>query len=173
MDAVNEHTLEPELDALRSAWPERALSALAMVALGLLCLIVTLTVVARWLGTTFVPDDVLLVRELMVAIVLLPLGVVTACREHIEVSVFTERVALRGKRMLAVLGHLVGIVFAGGLFWAAMSMLGRAWSTGEYYYGDLYIPVWIGNAVFAFGVGAFLLRLLALLLIDLHRCFRR
>lgn len=168
---------QADLPAVIPNRPERTLSALAAVGLALLCLIVTITVVVRSLGFVLIPDDVLLVQELMVVVILLPLGAVTALRQHISVTVFTERVAQRGQARLALLAHLVGSVFAGVLLWVGLRALIGALDSGEYYDGEIYLPTWIGWSVFSLGAGVFLLRLLllfhhdatALLRMDRHR----
>lgn len=149
-----------DLPAVNPTWPERALSALAAVGLALLCLIVTTTVVVRSLGFVLIPDDVLLVQELMVVVILLPLGAVTALRQHIAVTVFTERVSLRGKTRLALFAHVVGSIFAGILLWVGVQALLGALRSGEYYDGEIYLPTWLGWSVFSLGAGVFLLRLL-------------
>ncbi len=158
----------PEPAPRRASQPERMLSALAVLAVGLLSVVVTLSVVTRWLGWGLIPDSVLLARELMVATIMLPLAVVTAGREHISVTVFTTKAGHRTRLVLEVIGHGVGLVFAGGLLLAGWRFLADAVVTGEYYDGDLYIPFWIGWAVFVFGAAAFFLRLAAMLVIDLQ-----
>lgn len=145
---------------------ERVLSALAAVGLVLLCIIVTTTVVVRAIGFVLIPDDVLLVQELMLGVVLLPLAAVTVRRRHIAVTVFTERLPLRGKAALALLAHAVGCVFAGALGWAGGRSLLAALASGEYYDGDLHLPTWIGWGMFTFGTGVFLLRLILQLYLD-------
>jgi TRAP-type C4-dicarboxylate transport system permease small subunit len=164
---------DSEFPPLRPSWPERALSLLATVAVGLLCALVTLGVVSRLVGRPLVPDNVLLVQEMMVAVILLPLAVVTVLREHIAVTVFTRRAGARTQRLLAVLGHLVGLVFSGALLWASARLLSRSLASGEYYYGALDIPVWTGHAMFVVGAAAFTLRLLVMLAIDLLAVLRR
>ncbi|MEC7256654.1 MAG: hypothetical protein VXW58_02445, partial [Pseudomonadota bacterium] len=60
---------------------ERALAGVAIVGLFAMAALITLNVVSRWIGRAIVPDDIQLVKELMVLVILLPLGVVTAARE--------------------------------------------------------------------------------------------
>ncbi len=155
------------LGPLPPTWPERRFGDLANLGLALLCLVVSITVISRWLYRGIIPDDVLWVQELMVVVVLAPLGLVTAAREHIEVTIFTERSQDRTKRHLACLGHLMGLIFVGFLAWAAWRLLAGAWASGEYYDGDLRIPHWIGYGLFFAGLSAFALRLLAMLIHDL------
>lgn len=152
--------------------PERMLSALASMALAAMGVLVALVVLSRVLGVTLVPDSVLLVRELMVLVILLPLATITVLREHIAVTVFTSAFGPRVQRLLAVLGHLVGLVFASALFMAGMRLLSRSYASGEYYYGVLNIPQWVGHGLFVLGVGVFGIRLLVMLTRDIAACAR-
>ena len=145
------------------SWLERTFTALAMVATGLLCFIVTLTVVSRWVFRPLIPDDVLIVRELMVAVILLPLASVSARHAHIAVTFFTDLAGPRTHSVLERLGYLVGLLFTSALIWAGSLLFMSAWSSGEYYDGDLYIPMWIGYATFLVALAAFGLRLAVLL----------
>ncbi len=159
--------LSRDLAASEPTWAERRFGDLANLALGLLCLLVTISVVSRWLYRNVIPDEVLWVQELMVVVVLAPLVLVTAAREHIEVTIFTKRAGETAKRRLACLGHLVGLVFVGFLVWAAWRLFTDALASGEYYEGELRLPHWLGYGLFFAGILAFGLRLLALLAGDL------
>lgn len=167
MDAVN----EPSPTGL--SVPERVLVSLAIAGLFAMAALITINVISRWIGRSIIPDDVLLVQELMVPVILLPLGIVTALRQHISVELFTEKVPLAGQRVLAVLAHLVGLAFGGILLWAALRGFASSWSTQDYHNGVLHIPMWLGQGVFVFGIGLFVLRLLMLLSSDLRDILRQ
>ena len=155
MAAVN----PPEPRASPESAVERLLLRAGAVAIGLLGAIVTATVLARWFDWLRVPDDVLLVRELMIAVILLPLAAVTARRLHIAVALFTGRAAGGTRRRLERLGDAVGLGFVGLLLWAGIRHLLGALATGEYHDGELEIPAFIGPAVYVLGLGACCLRL--------------
>jgi TRAP-type C4-dicarboxylate transport system permease small subunit len=156
METVSQVATGPESESRA----ERFLTALGMLAIGALCAIITVIFLSRWLYHPFIPDDVLIVRELMVAVILLPLASVTANRLHIAVTVFTDGKPDKTRLILSRFGNAIGLVFVGLLLLAgARSMLG-AIETGEYYDGDIYIPVWIGYSVYVLGLAAFFLRLL-------------
>ncbi len=147
------------------------LARIAVVGLFAMALIVTVNVISRWMARALIPDDVYLVQELMVLVILLPLGVVTATRQHIRVDLFTEWLPTRGKSLLAVLEHLVGLVFVGLLGWAAWVGAQRAWLTQDYYSGVLDIPMWIGHSTYLVGIALFFLRLMIMLYHDLRALF--
>ncbi len=154
------------------SWPERALLFLAMVGIAMLCAIVTITVVSRAIYRPLIPDDVLLVREVMVATILLPLAIVTTGRAHIAVTIFTNWMSDAARRWLSALGHLIGTAFAAVLCYAGWWLLKDAWRTAEYFDGDIYLPTWIGYATFVLAMLLFLIRLILMLVADL-RSLRR
>lgn len=161
-----------ELPPVQPTRLERLLAVLATAALAALCILVTVGVLSRLVGYPIIPDNVLLVREAMVVVILLPLAVITATRDHIAVTVFTDGAGRTMQRLLGVLGHIVGLVFAGALVAAGQNLLMRSWNSAEYYYGALEVPTWIGHALFLLAAVVFALRLLALLVRDvaaLHR----
>jgi TRAP-type C4-dicarboxylate transport system permease small subunit len=148
---------------------EHGLGICARIALMALCAVVTVSVVSRALWNNIIPDDVLLVSELMLVVILAPLALVTAMREHIVVSIFTDRLGAGMRRALDILGHLVGLLLFGVLTYAFASMLLNSWSTGEYYEGILGIPHYIGHAFATVAMAVVVMRLLLLLLADLRR----
>ncbi len=152
---------------------ERAGVRAAGLALVLLCAIVTINVVSRWLWHALIPDDILLVSELMLVVILGPIALVTAEREHIAVTVFTQRFvegqAGQGRwgqgarRFCDGLGYLAGIAFFGFLLAAFWTLLAKSWRTGEYYDGLLNIPQWPGLAFATLAVAGVIGRLVYLL----------
>ena len=138
----------------------------------LLCLVVTITVFSRWLYKPIIPDDVLIVRELMVAIILLPLASVTAARAHIAVTVFTNWLGGLCKIVLSALGHFTGLVLVTGLIWAGGRLFWSSWKSGDYFDGNIYIPAWIGYAVFLLALMAFAIRLAVQFMSDMLRSFK-
>lgn len=145
---------------------ERAGVKAAGLALVALCLIVTVNVLSRWFWHALIPDDILLVSELMLVVILGPLALVTAEREHIAVTVFTARAGQGARRLMACLGHLAGLLFFGFLLVAFWKLLEKSWRTGEFYDGLLGLPQWPGLALATAGVAGILLRLAFLLARD-------
>jgi TRAP-type C4-dicarboxylate transport system permease small subunit len=154
------------------ARPERLLADLAALAIAILCVVITVTIVSRWLYRGIVPDDVLIVRELMVVVILLPLAAVSAKRAQIAVTIFTKGIKGRGAAALSAFGHLAGALFIGALLAAGARMFLGSWASGDYYDGDLYIPMWLAHGMYTLGLGAFLVRLIANMIADLRTVAR-
>lgn len=148
--------------------PERLAADLAAFGIAALCLIITITVVSRWVYRGLIPDDVLIIREIMVVVILLPLAAVSASRAQIAVTVLTNHLRGRANHLLDALGNLVGLIFIGMLLFAGLRMLAGSWDTQDYYEGQLSIPMWLANLVYSVGLSALFLRLAANLVGDLR-----
>lgn len=148
---------------------ERGGASAAGLALVLLCAIVAVNVITRALWVAVIPDDILLVSELMLIVILGPVALVTADREHIAVTIFTDRAGQGAKRALSCLAQLAGLAFFGFLLAAFWELLLKAWRTGEYYDGILDIPQWPGLALAVAAVAGVMLRLAWLLFVDFRR----
>ena len=145
------------------------LSVLALIALGL---VIFANVVARALFGTSVPDAIILVRELMVAAVILPMAAATAARSHVAVTFVSDRLPRRMRSRLIVLGHVAGLLALTPLIYAAWRVAGQAFASGEFYYGDLNIPRWPGVTLFLAGLALMWVRLAVLLAGDLGQLRR-
>ena len=137
-----------------------------------MAIIITTNVISRWIGRPIVPDDILLVQELMVIVIIFPLSLVTASRLHISVDFFTEGAGEKGKTSLALLEHIIGFIFMFLLAFAAINGTSKSWSTQEYYPGVLDIPVWFGNLLFTIGIVFFLYRLIIMAIYDFRKLSR-
>lgn len=160
---------------LPPAQPNRAelfMLNISVIAFYGMAVIVTTNVISRWIGRPIIPDDILLVQELMVIVIMFPLALITACRLHISVDVFTEGLDKKRKTILALLEHSVGLIFLSLLAWAATNGMSKAWSTQEYYSGVLDIPVWIGHFLFTIGILFFLFRLAIMAVYDFRSLLR-
>ncbi|MDM7457778.1 MAG: TRAP transporter small permease [Paracoccus sp. (in: a-proteobacteria)] len=142
------------------------LAALALVGLGL---VIFANVVMRAGFGSAVPDAIIMVRELMVAAIVLPMAAATAARGHVAVTFFSDRMSLGLRARLIVLGHVVGILALIPLIYAALRVTGQAFRSGEFYYGDLNLPRWPGIALFLTGLVLMWLRLAILLVGDLRQ----
>lgn len=148
---------------------ERTLLDLAVLALIALGLVIFANVAMRALLGTSVPDAIILVRELMVAAILLPLAAATAARSHVAVTFVSDRLPPRLRANLILLGHVVGLLALMPLIYAAWRVTGQALASGEFYYGDLNLPRWPGVALFMAGLVLMWVRLAILLVGDLKQ----
>jgi TRAP-type transport system small permease protein len=160
-----------ELAAVSPSRAERLLAGISVVGLFTMAVIVAINVVSRWLWSALIPDDIILIQEFMVIVILFPLGVVTAAREHIQVDVFTLWLPRRIQNGLSVLEQCVGLAFIAVLAWAAWRGLMDAWRTQDYYSGTLDVPMWLGHTSFFVGISFFLFRLVLMLFRDLRKLF--
>jgi TRAP-type C4-dicarboxylate transport system permease small subunit len=85
---------------------EAALLAIAALCIVLLGVVITANVVGRQFFGAGVPDAIVLVRELMVGVVVLPLAYVTAERAHISVEFVFNMVGARAKRAMTAFASL-------------------------------------------------------------------
>lgn len=151
---------------------ERVLLAAGAAAILLLGLMITANVLGRaLLGVTF-PDSVTVVRELMVAAIVLPLAAATAARGHVAVTVLADRLPPRAQAWLVALGWVVGALALLPLLWAGWNELAHNWTTGGFFPGDARLPRWPGRALFFLGVVACWVRLVTLAWEDGRRAAR-
>lgn len=146
---------------------ERVLIAISLVAIALICLVVTYTVLARTVHAPLIPDDVQIVRQLLVVVIIFPMAAVTALRMHIAVTVFTEKLPERLKHGLAVLGDVLGLVLFTVLLAGAVELFTASFMSGEYFDGDIDIPYWMVHGAYMFALAALWLRMLAMTWTDL------
>jgi TRAP-type C4-dicarboxylate transport system permease small subunit len=145
------------------------LAALAVLTMGAM---ITLNVILRLFGTAL-PDSVVLVRELMVAAIILPLAAVTAARAHVCVEVVTNMLPPRMTDFLILLGWVIGLIAFAPLVYAGWRELSATWSNNSFYFGDLSLPKWPGRLIFFLGMVAFWLRLLVVLVQDSRSFFTK
>ncbi|ODT61102.1 MULTISPECIES: TRAP transporter small permease [Paracoccus] len=145
------------------------LSVLALIALGV---VIFANVVMRAVLGSSVPDAIILVRELMVAAIILPMAAATAARSHVAVTFLSDRMPVRVRSRLIVAGHVIGLLALIPLIYASWRVTGQAWRSGEFYYGDLNLPRWPGIALFMIGLALMWVRLAILLVGDVAQLRR-
>ena len=108
-----------------------SLGALAVIALGVL---ITSNVIARALFASQVPDSVTMVRELMVAAILLPLAAATAARAHVSVAFVTDRFPDRARSVLIVAGSAIGMLALAPLIYSGGREFFAVVEKGSFFY---------------------------------------
>lgn len=145
-------------------------SSAAVVVLGALVIV---SISSRVLTGRSIPDDNVMVGDLMVAIVALSWAVVTATRGNIVVEVFTNWMSERAQFWLGALGSLVGLVMIVPLAWASYTMLRHSLLRGTYYDGILAWPQWPARMLFFYAFVLMALRLVLLMADDIAAALGR
>jgi TRAP-type C4-dicarboxylate transport system permease small subunit len=138
---------------------ERVLLAISLGALGLICLVVTYTVIARTIHTPLIPDDVQIVRQLLVVVIIFPMAAVTALRMHIAVTIFTEKLKRGAKRSLIVFGDVLGLALFTVLLAGSVELFTASFTSGEYFDGDIDIPYWMVHGAYMVALAVLWLRM--------------
>lgn len=147
---------------------EHLLDTVAAVAIVLLCLLITLNIIAREVIQTGVPDIIIIVQELMVPAILFPLANATAMRAHIAIEVIANFFPATLNRWIAVLAALTGILVAGVLLFAGWMEFWKTFNSNAHYGGTFHWPKWPSRALFVIAIAIFQLRLLHVFWVDLR-----
>lgn len=139
------------------------LAVLAVLALGLL---ITTSVVLRVFFNSGVPDTIVMVRELMVAAIVLPLAAASSARAHIVVEFLTNQFPARMQGWFVVFGTAFGVLALSPLIYAGWKETLHAMQSGGFYFGQLQLPKWPGHLLFLVGMSFCWLRLLLLVVGD-------
>ena len=145
---------------------ENLLLELAVYALIGLGLLITLSVLLRVFLNSGIPDTIVLVRELMVAAIVLPLAAATTARAHIVVEFLTNRLPTSMQSWLVVFGSAFGLLALMPLLYAGWNETARTFASGGFFYGELSLPKWPGRVLFLLGISFCWLRLLSMLVAD-------
>ncbi|SNR27424.1 TRAP transporter small permease [Puniceibacterium sediminis] len=139
------------------------LAVAAVIGLGVL---ITATVLLRVCFNSGVPDAIVMVRELMVAAIVLPLAVTTAQRAHIAVEFVSNHLSENGQKALVVLGSVAGLFALAPLIYAGWREAAHAMTSGGFFFGELMLPKWPGRVIFLIGMSFCWLRLLLMVVAD-------
>ncbi|MBJ3764173.1 TRAP transporter small permease [Maribius pontilimi] len=132
------------------------LAAIAVIGLGAL---ITISVCLRIFLNSGIPDTVVMVRELMVAAIVLPLAATATARANIVVEVLTQHMPRRWQDWLVVFGSVMGLLALLPLMWAGWREVTGAFESGAFFFGQLSLPKWPGRVIFFFGIAICWLRL--------------
>lgn len=147
---------------------ERFLLNLAVAAVIALGLMITISVISRSLFNVALPDTIIIVRELMVAAIVLPLAAATLARSHVAVEFLAAKLPLKAQAWLVVSGSVVGVFALMPLIYAGGREFAHTVTSGGFFYGDLNLPKWPGRLVFLVGMTACWLRLLVMIIQDIR-----
>ncbi len=166
---------EPARNAGRPFWPrlngilgriETVLSDLGAIFILLICIYVVLGIFLRSVVGAQIPDEVVIISELMVGALVLPLALVAAQRGFIAVEVFTGRLGARAIAWLGALAAFVGLTAIIPITIAGYLSVSEAIHQGNYAFGQLSLPEWPGKLAFFVGYLVFVVRLTFLFIQD-------
>lgn len=146
---------------------ERALLVISVMALIAVGLLMGAAILSREFLGFGIPDDTVLVSQLMLISITCALGYVTAQRAHIAIDILYDKLGPRTRLAFDIVGSIAGLLalvpvalWAFGDFW-------MAYRTGRLNYGQLQLPLWPSYLFFAVGLGLMCLRLVFILVSDL------
>ena len=146
---------------------EATLDTLGAIAIAALCLLIVGSVFTREILGFGIPDNLILVRELMVPAILFPLSATTSRRAHVSIEVLAQHFDDGLNRWIAVFAALCGLIILIALFSASWLQFTKTWASGAHHGGDLLIPKWITRGICVFAFFLTTLRLFQILWIDL------
>jgi len=146
---------------------------IAVAALSILgmCAYITSGIVLRSFAGMQIPDEVVIVGELMIFGLILPLAYVAADRGFIAVEVVTDLMPKGFHVWLNLLATCVGLAAVVPITYAGFLAMVHAIESGNYFFGILEFPEWPGRTAFFAGYLLFFVRLTVLLVQDLFAAF--
>lgn len=145
---------------------ELILVEMATLSIIILALLIFADVAAVVVFNSYIPDVVIIARELMVLAIILPLAATTSNKAHISVEVIANLMPEKVVKRLITFGYFFAAVAIVPLTFVAIKDLVQQVDTGELFYGDLQLPVWPGRLAFSIGMTMCLLRLITLFVGD-------
>ncbi|MDF1856815.1 TRAP transporter small permease [Pseudooceanicola sp.] len=153
--------------AIASLWSklENICLDIAAVSIVLIALYVTLGIALRTFFGASMPDETVLVAEVMIFVTMLPLARVAAEGGFIAVDVFVSFMTKepRVDALLRLLASLIGLCAVLVILYAAYGSLVDAIVNRNYFFGILSLPEWPGRLAFFISFVLFALRLCALI----------
>lgn len=138
---------------------DRLLADVAGAALVVMMLLTVISSAGRFLFSAPIPDVEAVAEMLLVAVVFLGLAYTQALREHVEVTLFTDRLPGRVIRRFVWFGCFVGLVAFAILAYAMGIGAYRAYATDDAYLGVNQIVTWPARAIAVVGLAALIIRL--------------
>lgn len=148
---------------------EKLLLELAVLAVLILGMLITASVLLRVFFNSGVPDTIVMVRELMVAAIVLPLAATSTARAHIVVEFLTNRFPVHVQGWFVVFGTGFGVLALTPLVYASWNETVHTLQSGGFYFGQLNLPKWPGHLIFLIGISLCWLRLLLLVIEDVKQ----
>lgn len=147
---------------------ENILLGIAGACIVSLCTLITLTVLTRSFFGFGIPDDVIIVKELMIGAIVLPLAAVSSARAHIAIEFLYNRFNPKVQAWLLAFASIFALIALCPITYAAWREFAHVVKVDAYFFGELSLPKWPGNLAFLVGMAFFSLRMALLFLKDLQ-----
>ena len=144
-------------------------AGVCVIAMGML---ITMTVLLRSLAGWGVPDDVVIVKELMVGAIVLPLAAVSSARAHIAIEFLYKHLPGKTQAWLLAFSSAFALISLVPIAYAAWRELAHVIAIDSYFFGELSLPKWPGRFAFFVGIGFFALRMAVLFFQDLKAALK-
>jgi len=146
---------------------ENVLLGIAGACILALCALITTTVLTRSFLGWGIPDDVVIVKELMVGAIVLPLAAVSSARAHIAIDFLYNRFNKKTQAWLLAFSSIFALIALFPITYAAWRELAHVIKIDAYFFSELSLPKWPGNLAFFVGIAFFSLRMALLFFKDL------
>lgn len=130
------------------AWLENVFLLVAVVCILGLCAVIASSVLLRTFSSSGIPDEIVIVGEMMIGALILPLAFVAADRGFISVEIFTQKLGPKFQQALNVLTAIAGLIAVAPITYAAYLSVVDAFESGAYFFGLLELPKWPGHTLF-------------------------
>jgi TRAP-type C4-dicarboxylate transport system permease small subunit len=142
-------------------WVIKILTGLATALLVPMMFLVTGDVIGRYLLKMPIPAVFEINSNfLMVLVVFFPLAYVHRRKEHVFVTIFTERFPSRAKAVLEILSIVFGLFAFGLIGWYGLEAAIAATMVKEYIPGIITVPVWLSKWIIPIGTAVFCIELI-------------
>ncbi|MBT3787708.1 MAG: TRAP transporter small permease [Alphaproteobacteria bacterium] len=156
------------IDKIISA-ADRGLVFVAGIAILVMLIVTTVSVIGRYLFNAPIPDDVVINELLVVVLVFLPLAYVQRTKQHVYVTLVTDRFSLQKQLFFETFGNFVGLVVFSLISYATFLDFHQAYSVLAFNEGPLELPEYPSRFAVFFGVSAMTLRLAFDVVIGIRR----
>ena len=152
-------------------WLENIAIAIAGLALFFMGGLIVTSILGKHLMLKPIPDDLLMVGLLNIAVIVLPLACVERSRGHITVTVTTDWMGAKSLNILNAFGAMCMAVFFGGIGTMVAKRMPDEIAKGAYYDGVLQIPTWPMKFIFGIGILLLVLRLIFTIIENISEFF--
>lgn len=139
-----------------------------LLAVSIICLLTIATIVMLVLAERAglgvrIPDNVILMQQLMVVAVGCSLAYVTRTREHISIDLLYVLLGSRLRRLADLGTIIIGLLASTPIAYWAFVNFRKSVASGAYYFGEINLPEWPAKFFFFLAFTTVALRLLILL----------